>query len=155
NWSTLTAVNGTTYTDSAVSVGSSYVYRVYAVKGNLLSSASNQASATIPVPPPTAPSGLSASVSNNVVFLTWTANDGSTNSYSIARSSNCGANWSTLTAVNGTSYSDSAVSAGSSYIYRVYAVKGNLLSVASNQATATIPVPPPTAPSGLSASVSN
>src|SRR6185295_7723298 len=155
-WNSLTTISSATsnFADSAVTAGSTYAYRVYAMNGNLQSAASNTTTVTVPVPPPGAPSGLSSSAAGNVVTLIWTGNDSAATGYLIQRSTNGGQTWGTLSTISSatSNYADSAVSAGSTYAYRVYAMNGSLQSAASNTSTITVLVPPPAAPSGLSSS---
>ena len=149
----------TTYSDTSLVVGS-YSYRVRAMDaaGNL-SSYSNVATGVITdTQAPTAPSGLTAGVSGSQINLSWTAstdNVGVTG-YLVERCQ--GASCTTFTQIatpTVTTYSDTGLGAGS-YSYRVRATDaaGNLSSY-SNVATGVIPdTQAPTAPSGLTATVS-
>jgi fibronectin type 3 domain-containing protein len=149
----------TTYGDATASAGTSYGYTVKAVDaaGNL-SAASNTANVTtLDLTPPSAPTGLSASVTSPTkVTLSWTAatdNVGVTG-YKVSRD---GALIATTGAV--TSYLDSTAAASTAYTYTVSAVDaaGNLSS-ASNSAAVTTPpadLTPPSAPSNLTAVMIN
>lgn len=96
-----------------------------------------------------APSGLTASAVSAQVNLVWTGNDAKATGYVIDRSTD-GVNWSQVANLpaGGTSYADSAVSAGLTYDYQVYAVIGTTLSNSSNMAGATLI---PLAPAALTA----
>jgi chitodextrinase len=145
----------TTYTDSTGSVGTSYNYTLRALDaaGNI-SVASNTATVrTLDLAPPTAPSGLAATVvSPTKVNLTWTAatdNVGVTG-YRVTRD---GAVVATIGAV--TSYSDTAAvpNAANSYIVNALDADGNV-SASSNTASVTTPpldVTPPSQPTSLAA----
>ena len=149
----------TTYSDTGLGAGS-YSYRVRATDaaGNL-SPYSNVATGVIPdAQPPTAPSGLTATVSGSQINLSWTAstdNVGVTG-YLVERCQ--GASCTTFTQIatpTATTYSDTSLVVGS-YSYRVRATDaaGNLSSY-SNVATGVITdTQAPTAPSGLTAGVS-
>src|SRR5215475_6763157 len=126
-----TAGTGTTYKDTSVVAGTTYIYRVRATDaaGNL-SPYSNTASATTPAPdtqPPTQPGTLTANaVSGSEVDLSWgasTDNVGVTG-YQVERCQGNGCtNFTQIatTAGTGTTYKDTSVVAGTTYIYRVRA----------------------------------
>jgi chitodextrinase len=156
----------TTYSDTGLTASTSYSYRVRATDaaGNL-SGYSNVASATTTssgdTTPPTAPSGLGATVtSSSQINLSWTAstdNVGVTG-YKVERCQ--GASCTTfaqIAAPTTTTYSDTGLTASTSYSYRVRATDaaGNL-SGYSNTASATTnsagDTTPPTAPSNLQTS---
>ena len=149
----------TTYSDTGLSVGG-YSYRVRATDaaGNL-STYSNVASATITdTTPPTAPTNLTATVSGTQINLSWTAstdNVGVTG-YKVERCQGSGCTtFAQIATPTATTYSDTGLAAGT-YSYRVRATDaaGNL-SAYSNVASGVIPdTTPPTAPSGLTATVS-
>ena len=134
------------YSDTTVAAGNSYSYRVRATDaaGNL-SQYSNTASATTPSPdtqPPSTPGILTATaVSGTQINLSWTAstdNVGVTG-YLVERCQ--GAGCSTFAQVGtapSAAYSDTGLTPGSSYSYRVRATDaaGNL-SQYSNTASAT------------------
>jgi hypothetical protein len=107
--------------------------------------------ATAPVPPPAAPSGLSATDSSTQISLAWTDQSSNETSFRIERSVDGGA-YTVLASVvaNTSSFVDAAVTTGSTYSYVVFAVNPAGDSAASNVATATVPSGPPAAPSSLS-----
>ena len=148
----------TTFSDTGLTASTSYSYRVRATDaaGNL-SAYSNIASATTPAQdtqPPTAPSNLTAtSISSNQINLAWTAstdNVGVTG-YRVERCSGAGCTtFAQIGTPTSTTFSDTGLTASTSYSYRVRATDaaGNL-SAYSNTASATTPAPdtqPPTAP---------
>ena len=154
---TLGAVTG--YADTGVEANTRYEYTVRALdpSGNR-SSTSNPATVTTPAAPdtqsPTAPTGLEArSISHQRVDLSWAAatdNRGVTN-YEILRDGQL-----LVTTGDVTSYSDTTVSAQTTYEYAVRALDAAAnRSPSSNAARATTPAAPdtqtPTAPTGLEA----
>jgi fibronectin type 3 domain-containing protein len=151
----------TTYGDTGLSAATSYSYRLRATDaaGNLsaysvtVTGTTNSAADTTP---PTQPTGLSATaVSGAQVNLSWTAstdNVGVT-SYSIERCQGAGCtNFAAVGTSASSSYSDTSVSASTTYVYRVNArdVAGNISSY-STSASVSTPYAP-TAPTALSAS---
>ena len=124
------------YRDAGLAPGT-YYYRVTAhdAAGNV-SAPSNEASALVPsdTSPPSAPTGLQATASPGQIALAWAA---STDNVGVARYTilRDGASVGTSTT---TAYTDSAVTAGTTYTYTVTAqdAAGNS-SPPSNAATAT------------------
>ncbi|HYR88021.1 MAG TPA: fibronectin type III domain-containing protein [Terriglobia bacterium] len=135
-----------TYSDTGLTAGASYSYRVRATDaaGNL-SGYSNVASATTPAPDisaPTAPSNLAATTAGGTqINLTWTASTDNVGviGYRVERCLGSGcSSFTQIATPAGVSYSDTGLTAGSSYSYRVRATDaaGNL-SAYSNVASAT------------------
>ena len=96
---------------------------------------------TAPPPPngaPYAPSGLTATISNNNVVLTWTAGSGAT-SYNLYRAAESGYEGTNpiVTGITGTSYTNTSLNSGTTYYYQVVAVNGSGLSGFSAEAHAT------------------
>lgn len=151
--------NATTYADGGLAPGTTYTYRVAATSSAGSSGYSNTASATTDLPPPpAAPSGLSATaVNETAISLGWTDNANDEDDYSVERSSD-GVSFSVIATLgaNATSYSDSGLTSGATYFYRVSASNLGGPSGYSNVASATTPAPqPPTAPSGLAATTAS
>ncbi len=150
----------TSFVDSSVgSAGTTWEYEVTAVDaaGNV-SSFSNTATITVPsgsdTTPPSAPTNLTGTPSGTQVALTWTAstdNVGVTG-YKVYRGG------VEIASVTGTSYTNTGLTAGTTYQYTVKAfdAAGNL-SAASNTATVTVPTGggsdtiAPTVPTNLNA----
>jgi len=147
-------VSSTSYTDSSVSNGTTYYYKVAAVNAGGISPLSSEVSATPQVPAPAAPTNLIATAGNAQVSLTWTASSGAA-SYNIYRSTTSGAETLLASAVSSTSYSDSSVSNGTTYYYKVAAVNAGGTSPLSSEVSATPQVPAPAAPTNLTASAGN
>jgi titin len=141
-----TAVSST-YTDQAVTNGTTYYYTVAAVNAVGTSPQSGEANATPQATAPTAPLGLTASAGNNLVSLSWSvpASTGGSpiTSYNVYRSTSPGGEGSTAlaTGVTTASYTDNAVTNGTTYYYKVAAVNSAGTSPQSNEASATPKVP--------------
>ena len=135
---TVASLAGTSYTDTAVTNGTPYYYVVTAVNAAGQSGNSNQATAT-PMAAPTAPVpplNLTATGGNQQVSLAWTASTGAT-SYNVKRAATNGGPYTTVASPAGTSYTDTAVTNGTTYYYVVTAVSASGESANSNQASAT------------------
>ncbi len=125
----VTASNATSYNNTGLSYGTSYSYRVCATNTGGDSGYSNTATATT-LTIPAAPSGLTATaVSASQINLSWTDNSSDQTGFKIQRSPD-GSTWTQiyLTAANATSYSNTGLSAGVSYSYRVCATNATGIS---------------------------
>jgi transcriptional regulator CtsR len=100
-------------------------------------------------PPPDAPSSLAATpVSSSQINLTWLDNSGDETGFKIERKTGSGSYSQIATVAAGvTGYSNSRLSASTTYCYRVRAYKSTLNSDYSGEASATTLPPPPPAPS--------
>jgi probable HAF family extracellular repeat protein len=146
-----TGVPGTTYTDTAVVNGNTYYYVVSAVNAWGESPDSDPVSAR-PVPPPAAPTGLTAIAGVEQVTLSWNPSAWA-DYYEIWHSNTPGGPYDWLAYTFGTSYVDPWLVGGTTYYYVVTAVNNAGASGISNEASATpTPPPPPPAPAGLTAS---
>ncbi len=85
---------------------------------------------------PPAPAGLTATGTTGSVFLVWNPSVSAT-SYNILRSVTSGTGFASLVSVSGTTYTDAAVTNGTSYYYVVNAVNSIGASPNSAQANAT------------------
>ncbi len=86
--------------------------------------------------PPAAPTGLAATAGNQQVNLTWTASSGAT-SYNVKRGTATGGPYTTIASPTTNSYTDSAVTNGTTYYYVVSAVNSSGESANSSQVSAT------------------
>jgi subtilase family serine protease len=158
---------GTTYTDSAVTNGTPYYYKVTAVNTVGESLASNEVSATPVAPPaptvPGAPRGLAAAAGDARVTLSWSApsSDGGSalTGYNVYRGVTSGGEARIATGVGATTYADTSLTNGQVYYYKVTAANSVGESLASNEVSAA-PVAAPTAtvpgaPTGMTASAAN
>ncbi|MGO8670964.1 MAG: choice-of-anchor tandem repeat GloVer-containing protein, partial [Capsulimonadaceae bacterium] len=146
----------TAYTNTGLTNGVTYFYKVAAVNGAGTSAQSTEASATPALPAPAAPTGLTATAGNAQVALSWTASTGAT-TYNIYRGTASGAEGSTATAtgITTTSYTNTGLTNGVTYFYKVAAVNGGGTSAQSSEASATPEPPIPAAPTGLTAAAGN
>ncbi len=138
------SANTTSYTDTGLSSSTKYSYRVYAYNSSSNSKYSNEVNATTNTATTndttlTAPSKLSASVqSATSIKLTWTDNSSNETGFKIERKLS-GGSYSQLKTVsaNTTSYTDTGLSGGTKYYYRVYAYNSSSNSKYSNEVNAT------------------
>ena len=139
---------GTSFSDTGVTAGNTYNYRVRATDAaQNVSAYSNVATATTPAPdtqPPTAPGNLTANpISGSQITLGWTAatdNVGIT-AYLVERCQGAACtNFAQITSTTSPSYSDTTVLSNAPYNYRVRATDAaNNLGPYSNTASATTP----------------
>jgi hypothetical protein len=138
--------NQTTFTDSTAVAGTAYSYRVVAfnVAGSTVSNAVQ------PAPAPT--NVLATSQSGPQIRLTWTDNSSNETGFILERSVG-GSSFAPLTVVgsNITTYTDTAVVAGQSYMYRVAASDTGGQSTFTLSSAVSIPLQP-AAPMNLIAS---
>src|SRR6185437_11818278 len=127
NFSQIASLAGTAnnYTDTGLTTGTRYYYRVRASNSAGTWSYSNVTNAVVPAAPapPAAPSGLSATApAYGQINLSWTDNSTNESAFLIERSTD-GTNFSQVASVaaNATSYSDTGLSPSTLYYYRVRA----------------------------------
>jgi chitodextrinase len=140
----------TSYTDTGLTPGTSYGYRVSAFDwiGNESAKSTTLFVATADGSAPSAPGSLQGTaVSTSRIDLAWTAstdNVGVTG-YRIYR------NGAVIGTTTGTSYSDTGLSEYTTYTYRVaaYDAEGNESSLSSPLSATTVDATPPSVPSNL------
>lgn len=134
------AANTTSYSDAGFNEGTTYYYRIrsYTASGN--SNYSDEANATTS---PVAPSNLSASMASSApssqIDLRWTDNSSIETGFKVERKTGTDGTYSEIATVtsNTTTYSDTGLSEGTTYYYRIrsYSISGN--SSYSAEASAT------------------
>jgi hypothetical protein len=162
SWSDLstTSSNVTSWQGVDSTVGTT-LYRVEGFAGSVMSSFSNSASVTVVPPLPTTPGGLVASaISGSQINLAWNAVTSATG-YAVQRSSD-GINWTLLANTTGTSFSNTGLSAGTTYYYRVLASNaygssspGNIVLAKTMSLNLAVLGTPPAAPTSLVTSIQN
>lgn len=130
--------NVTSYTIGLLAPNSVQTYRIGAWNSIGLGAwSTNDTSTTVPG----SPTSLTATgVSSSQINLSWTAPSGNAtiSGYKIERSTDEGSTWSTLVSNTGssaTTYSDTGLSQGTSYTYRVSAINSGGTSSPSNTAS--------------------
>jgi len=135
-----TGITGTSYTNTGLTNGTAYFYKVAAVNASGTSGLSNEASATpaATVTIPSAPTSLTATAGNAQVSLSWTASSGAT-SYNVYRGTTAGGESATAiaTGITTTSFTNTGLTNGIQYFYKVAAVNSAGTSGLSNEASAT------------------
>jgi uncharacterized delta-60 repeat protein len=150
NWSVVTtAGSGTTsHTDSGLTPGTNYCYRIYAFSGSLNSRTIESCGTTTLAAPTLAVPTVD---STTHISLAWNQVSGNTG-YKIERKIGAGS-WSdlTTTAADVTSHSDTGLTPGTTYAYRVSSNSAAGYSLPSNErSTSTRPVAPTlNAPTGI------
>ena len=145
--------NITTYSNSSLMGNATYTYKVQAYNAGGNSGYSNTVSVTTPFPShPAAPSNLAATAaSSSQIDLSWTDNSDNETGFIIERCAGTTCSYISLGS-NATSYSDTGLTANTSYSYRVKASNSGGDSAYSNSATATtLTASPPSAPGNLTA----
>jgi hypothetical protein len=133
-----TGVTTTSYTDSGLTNGTTYYYKVTAVNAAGESGQSSEASAKPEPAIPAIPTGLTATAGDAQVTLSWNASSGAT-SYNIYRSLTPGGEGTTpyKTGVTTTTFTDTGLTNGTTYYYKVTAVNSGGESGQSSEASAT------------------
>jgi fibronectin type 3 domain-containing protein len=133
-----TGITTATYTNTGLTNGTAYYYKVAAVNSSGTSGYSNEASATPVVAVPAAPTGLNATAGNTQISLGWTASSGAT-SYNVYRGTSAGGESGTAiaTGITTTSYTNTGLTNGTAYYFKVAAVNASGTSGYSNEASAT------------------
>jgi M6 family metalloprotease-like protein len=142
-WSQVASVSAgvITYSDTGLTCGTTYYYRVAAYNASGASGYSSPASAVTPACPQfLAPSDLTATaVSQTGIELTWTDNTGDEAGFRVERSPDGAGGWAEVGSVgaNVTVFTDSGLSGGATYYYRVRAYKAGTESGYCAPASAT------------------
>jgi hypothetical protein len=136
------SANATSYSDTSLLATTTYFYRLRAT--NVVGDSENSAiaSATTPAEPtvPEAPSGLAASAASaSQINLTWTDNSSDETNFLVERSPDGANSWSLIATLpaNTGSHNNTALTASTTYFYRVRATSAVGPSDFSNTANAT------------------
>jgi fibronectin type 3 domain-containing protein len=142
----LATSTGTSFTDSGLTNGQAYYYKVFATNAVGTGPVSNEASAT-PAAVPSAPALSSATPGNAQVLLVWIApsSDGgaSITGYKVYRGTTSGGEVLLATLGSVLTYMDASIINGQTYYYRVSAVN----SVGESPLSAEVSAKPATVPS--------
>ncbi|MGA7244577.1 MAG: malectin domain-containing carbohydrate-binding protein, partial [Terracidiphilus sp.] len=146
----IATTTGTTYSNTGLAASTTYYYKVEAIDADGNSAASTQASAeTLAAPSctavPSAPTGLTATASSSsAIGLSWNpvtppanCSIGSYNVYGSTASGFTPSSSNLITSATGTTYSNTGLTASTTYYYAVEAVDADGNSAASAQQSAT------------------
>ncbi len=164
SWIEIATSETNTYFDTGLSCGTSYYYRVRAHRHSddqFSANYSNIANATTqscPIPPPASPTNLAAfAVSQNQIDLSWNDTSFDESDFHIERSIDGSTSWIEIDTSTISNYSNTDLSCGSLYYYRVRAHRhsddmySTDYSNIANATTQACPIPPPAYPTDLSA----
>lgn len=142
-----TTTSITTFTDSNVTAGNVYYYRVTAVNGGLSSAASDELAASVTVP--AIPSPLTATTnSSSAITLTW-PNVNSESGYKLERGSSAAGPWTQIAtpAADATTYQNTGLTQSTTYYFRIRSTNAIGDSGYSEVVAATTLLAPPATPS--------
>jgi hypothetical protein len=136
------AANTVTFNNTGLSASTQYFYRLRSYNGAGNSSYSNEASATTTAtPPPAAPSSLTATANgSSAINLSWTDNSNNETAFKLERKTGSGGTWAEINgsiAANTTTFSNTGLSASTTYFYRIRSSNAAGNSSYSNEASAT------------------
>lgn len=149
----IASLTETNDTDTDVTNGTTYYYVVSAIRNGSESANSSEVSAMPQLPPPSAPTRLTATPGVGQVTLAWAASPGAA-AYDVKQSLDSGGPYATIGSTGGTSYTNGPLTNGLTYYFVVCAVNTNGESADSTEASATPEVPLPATPTGLAATAS-
>jgi hypothetical protein len=139
SWAEVTnlSAGSTSYTNTSLTDGTQYYYRIYAYNNAGGSGYSNETNAITPM---NTPNNLTASSSSNQINLNWQDNSGSESGYRIERRTGLSGLWTEITIVgsNTTTYNNTGLNEGATYYYRVRGYNSFVISPYSNEVSITI-----------------
>lgn len=136
------AANATTYSNTGLTANTTYYYRLRAYNAAGNSTYSNEVSATTAaIPPPNAPSSLTATAgSSSAINLSWVDNSTDETGFKLERKTGSGGTYSEIAgsiAANTTTYSNTGLTASTTYYYRIRSYNASGNSSYSNEVSAT------------------
>jgi fibronectin type 3 domain-containing protein len=137
------------YADPSLQNGTTYFYVVSAVDETGVEGRPSPEIDATPLAPPAVPAGVAATPGNGCVALAWRPSAGAAQ-YRLLRAVTPSGPFAILASTKDTAFNDTTVANGTTYFYAVVALNAAGESPASGQ-TQTMPVAPPPAPVGLSA----
>ncbi|MDR1221182.1 MAG: fibronectin type III domain-containing protein [Treponema sp.] len=143
------SVTGTSYTDTGLSSGITYYYKVAAYNSGGTSEQSVADSATTLLAPPSSVSATAASSSS--ITVSWSSVSNATRYY-IYRSTSAEGSYTQLTYTTSFSYTDTALSSGATYYYKVAAYSNYSSGEQSVAVSAITLLAPPSSVSAVGAS---
>jgi uncharacterized protein (DUF1800 family) len=152
NAAVATGLTSPAFTNTGLTNGTTYFFKVTASVAGVSSAMSNETSAApAPPPPPPSPTGLTATPGDKQVVLAWTpiATPGATYSVFRGTTSNGESSTAIATALTSPAFTNTGLTNGTTYFFKVTAVVANVSSAMSTEASAT--PAPPSAPTGVSA----
>lgn len=154
NWTSLaTVLNGTTYISSGLTTGTAYYYYVTAFQTSASTNFEGAASTTVSArPAPEQVLNLRVTSSTfNSLSLSWDLCNGAAQYY-VQRSTNADTGFTTIAdSVTTTSYTDTGLTCGTLYYYRVLGVIVNDVVTSGKSSTVVSARPLPATPTGLTA----
>ena len=145
-----TAAGAVSYSNTGLPASTSHSYRVTSFNTVGESLPTNDASATTNASaPPAAPDTLTAaSASSSQINLTWADRSTNETGFQVERSINGGSTFSLIATAgaNAVAYSNTGLTANTTYVYRVRAINADGSSAYSNTAQATTPQAVPAVP---------
>jgi glucuronoarabinoxylan endo-1,4-beta-xylanase len=149
NWTVITTIarGVQTYTDSTVTEGGTYYYRIRNYLNPTYSAYDTASAITVPPAAPTHVEVVFSPLPTLQATVLWDDNSVAATAYKVERSTNGGTSWTTLTsalAASATSYTDTTVTGGQPYEYRVTALVNSSAStsvVTLAETAAALPAP--------------
>lgn len=122
SYSIVTTTTASSYTDTSLSQGTTYYYRIQAMNSSgstiyysdIASATSNSGNSNL----------TAAATSQSQIYLSWPSVSEAANYY-ISRSSSYAGTYSYITSTSSTAYTDSSLTSGTAYYYKVQAVRAN------------------------------
>ena len=151
-------ITGSSFTDTGLINGTTYYYKLTASNSAGESGRSSEVSAqpTTPATPPATPTSVSATPGNTQAVVSWTPVSGAT-SYTLYRGTSSGNETIYRSGITGSSFTDTGLTNGTTYYYKLTASNAAGESGRSSEVSAqpTAPVTPPATPTGVSATPGN